>query len=108
MDVYAQQTENGVVAYILNGEEKLYPSFTVQNAAKDEQRIFLCEEDREKCFEYMPKTVEETEQSAGDAATEDVADVIAQATETSEEVLAQNAVEEEVEEVLNQNESEVK
>lgn len=108
VDVYAQQTENGVVAYILNGEEKLYPSFTVQNAAKDEQRIFLCEEDREKCFEYMPKTVEETEQPADENVSEDVADVIAQATETSEEVLAQNAVEEEVEEVLNQNESEVK
>lgn len=57
--VAVEQAENGYYATYNNGKEKVYPSFTVLNAAKDEQRIFLNEEDRAKCFEFMAENAPE-------------------------------------------------
>lgn len=51
--VVVEETENGYYAYYNDGENKMYPSFEIFNAANDEQRIFLNEEDKAKCFEFM-------------------------------------------------------
>ena len=93
------------------GDEKFYPSFTVNNAAKDEQRIFLSDEEKEKCFEYMQQDkAVETEPTVqdGEVSAESVEDTIAEIAESSEEVVAEKVVEEEVKEELTQNDSEVK
>lgn len=111
LNVFAEQTENGIVAYVMIGDEKFYPSFTVKNAAKDEQRVFLSEEEKEKCFEYMQQdNATETEPTVqdGEVNSESVEDTIAEIAESSEEVVAEKVVEEEVEEELTQNDSEVK
>lgn len=111
LNVFAEQSENGIVAYVMIGDEKLYPSFTVNNAAKDEQRIFLSDEEKEKCFEYMQQdNAVETEPTVqdGEVSAESVEDTIAEIAESSEEAVAEKVVEEEVKEELNQNDSEVK
>lgn len=111
LNVFAEQSENGIVAYVMIGDEKFYPSFTVNNAAKDEQRIFLSDEEKEKCFEYMQQdNVVETEPTVqdGEVSAEIVEDTIAEIAESSEEVVAEKVVEEEVKEELTQNDSEVK
>ena len=111
LNVFAEQSENGIVAYVMIGDEKFYPSFTVNNAAKDEQRIFLSDEEKEKCFEYMQQdNAVETEPTVqdGEVSAESVEDTIAEIAESSEEVVAEKVVEEEVKEELTQNDSEVK
>lgn len=111
LNVFAEQSENRIVAYVMIGDEKFYPSFTVNNAAKDEQRIFLSDEEKEKCFEYMQQdNVVETEPTVqdGEVNSESVEDTIAEIAESSEEAVAEKVVEEEVKEELNQNDSEVK
>lgn len=111
LNVFAEQSENGIVAYVMIGDEKFYPSFTVNNAAKDEQRIFLSDEEKEKCFEYMQQdNVVETEPTVqdGEVNSESVEDTIAEIAESSEEAVTEKVVEEEVKEELNQNDSEVK
>lgn len=110
-NVFTEQSENGIVAYVMIGDEKFYPSFTVNNAAKDEQRIFLSDEEKEKCFEYMQQDkAVETEPTVqdGEVSAESVEDTIAEIAESSEEVVAEKVVEEEVKEELTQNDSEVK
>ena len=111
LNVFAEQSENGIVAYVMIGDEKFYPSFTVNNAAKDEQRIFLSDEEKEKCFEYMQQdnAVEpEPTVQDGEVNSESVEDTIAEIAESSEEAVAEKVVEEEVKEELTQNDSEVK
>lgn len=111
LNVFAEQSENRIVAYVMIGDEKFYPSFTVNNAAKDEQRIFLSDEEKEKCFEYMQQdNVVETEPTVqdGEVNSESVEDTIAEIAESSEEAVAEKVVEEEVKEELTQNDSEVK
>lgn len=111
LNVFAEQSENGIVAYVMIGDEKFYPSFTVNNAAKDEQRIFLSDEEKEKCFEYMQQdNAVETEPTVqdGEVNSESVEDTIAEIAESSEEAVAEKVVEEEVKEELTQNDSEVK
>lgn len=105
MSVFAEQTDNGIAAYVMIGEDKFYPSFTVENAANDEQRIFLSEEEKEKCFEYMPKeTSKELELAAdGEDTAVEVDETITEIVESSDEAMAAKVVEEEIKEKLDEN-----
>lgn len=100
-------------AYYFDGENKVYPSFTVLNAAKDEQRIVLTEEERTKCFEYMsqdPAVVNAIDGiELGEIDAEE--DIIVEAAETTNEAGVETLVEESVKEELDgaeNNDSEVK
>ena len=103
---------NGYYAYYTAGDATVYPSFTVHNAARDEQRIFLSPEDEAKCFEYMANEIqepvaEETEQEVA----QNVEQTIVEASETPAEATVETVVEEKVEEELvgtENNDSEVK
>lgn len=76
--VIATETEGGYYVRYNDGENDVYPSFEVHNADKDEQRIFLSEEEREKCFEFMTQSIEE--------AAADVEEVTEEALESVEDV----------------------
>lgn len=111
--VGAEQVGEGYYAYYNDGENKVYLSFTVHNAAKDEQRIFLTEEERAKCFEYMsqdPAVVNaETETEIVENDTEE--NIIVEAAETTNEAGVETVVEENAKEELDgaeNNDSEVK
>ena len=106
--VSVEQTDGGYYATYQDGEEKVYPSFTVHNSAKDEQRIFLNEEERAKCFEHM------SNDSAINQADEEVnieveqngaEDIIVEASETPSEAGVEAIVEEEVKQELSDAEN---
>lgn len=103
---------NGYYAYYTAGDATVYPSFTVHNAARDEQRIFLSPEDEAKCFEYMANEIQEpvAEETAQEVA-QNVEQTIVEASETPAEATVETVVEEKVEEELvgtENNDSEVK
>lgn len=111
--VVAEQCEEGYYARYNNGVDGVYPSFTVHNAANDEQRIFLSEEEKAKCFEYMSQ--DEAVEALSDAekveAENAVENAIAEAAETTNEAGVENVIEENAKEELgsvDNNDSEVK
>lgn len=112
--VATEQIGDGYYAYINDGENKVYPSFEVHNATRDEQRIFLSEEEKAKCFEYMSENIaQETDADVQVAENnaDEVEETIAEAAETPTEAAVETVVEEKVEEELagaENNDSEVK
>ena len=111
--VVAEQCEEGYYARYNDGINEVYPSFTVHNAANDEQRIFLSEEEKAKCFEYMSQ--DEAVEALSDAekveAENAVENAIAEAAETTNEAGVETVIEENVQEELgsvDNNDSEVK
>ncbi len=104
--VSASAVEDGYHISYNDGENKVYTAFTVHNAAKDEQRIFLSEEEKAKCFEFMVQNIEETQ-----APVENTDDVPVETVETNDVPTEQTAVDEvAVEDVATaeNNDSEVK
>ena len=104
---------NGYYAYYTADDTVVYPSYTVYNAANDEQRIFLSEEEKAKCFEYMSQdeAVEALTEAEKDEAENAVENAIAEAAETTNEAGVESVVEENVKDELNgaeNNDSEVK
>lgn len=94
VDVFAEQFDDGFGVYYLVGEEKVYPSFVVHNSENDEKRIFLCQEDEEKCFAYMNEVVADAKMTADVADVEEVVEeVVEDVVENGGEVIVEEKVE---------------
>ena len=101
--VVAEQCEDGYYARYNDGINEVYPSFTVHNAANDEQRIFLSEEEKAKCFEYMSQdeAVEAlSDESIRQFCVDAAENAIAEAAETTNEAGVETVIEENVQEEL--------
>ena len=94
MDVFAEQLDDGFGVYYLVGDEKVYPSFVVHNSENDEKRIFLCQEDEEKCFAYMNEVVADAKMTADAADVEEIVEeVVEDVVENGGEVIVEEKVE---------------
>ncbi len=101
--VGAEQTDGGYYAFYNDGERKVYPSFTVHNSARDEQRIFLSEEEKAKCFAYMSDdtaVADREDVKTQDESFDKITETIACAAETTAQAVVEVTVEEKVEEEL--------
>ncbi len=101
--VGAEQADGGYYAFYTDGDNKVFPAFTVHNSAKDEQRIFLSEEEKAKCFEHMSQDSAVEDENA--EVKSDVENIIVEAVETPSEAAVETVVEEEVKEELDSAEN---
>lgn len=96
--VGAEQADGGYYAFYTDGDSKVYPAFTVHNSTRDEQRIFLSEEEKAKCFEHMSQdsAVEDDSAEVKFDVENDVENIIVEGSETPSEAAVETIVEEEV------------
>ena len=107
LKVGVEQADGGYYAFYTDGDSKVYPAFTVHNSARDEQRIFLSEEEKAKCFEYMSQdsAVEDDSAEVKVDVENDVEKIIVEGSETPSEAAVETIVEEEVKKELDSAEN---